>query len=187
MNINPHRLSQLIRRAPGLALALLLFALPSAGGAAGSSHVTTSLMIPLNGSVFVNLGTQSEQVNLSGPIHLLTQVFQPGVPCQPGDPCRSSVSIHTNLAGVMGVGETSGLIYRLTGAQDFEFEEMLPISLFFLGSYRLTPGDPCRLLPVDPCRSEEHFLPVHFAVGISAEGAVTQAGARVGSVDSVDH
>jgi hypothetical protein len=62
--------------------------------------VTTSLQVPLAGTVFVELaGGSLDEVALTGYVHVVTQYLQPdGPPIQPQDPMR----IKINLDSVSG-------------------------------------------------------------------------------------
>jgi hypothetical protein len=118
---------------------------------AGSGPVTTNLWIPFpSGSPF------DEPIDFSGSIHLVIQAI-PSDPTIPSDPVR----ISTNLAGVTGVGQTSGIGYRVTGAADFVLAASP--NLDFTATYRLIPVDP--IIPSDPLR-------VRFFVSILADGSV---------------
>jgi hypothetical protein len=102
------RLNQL----PVILAALFLFYLsPSALEA---QPVTTSVQVPLAGTVFVPLTDGSlDQVNLLGAAHVVTH-FNPATPT---DPMRISF----NLDGVTGVGDLTGLKYIATGANRINF------------------------------------------------------------------
>jgi plastocyanin len=72
MNRKLNGLSRRIGVASALCLALVMLVLPCArGSAAASRTVTTSLSVPLDGSVFVNSGEQPEWVDLSGSANLV--------------------------------------------------------------------------------------------------------------------
>jgi hypothetical protein len=114
---------------------LVLVALTSAIPAGAGGVVTSSLMVPVDGLVFMP-GGGFENVMLTGRVHLVTQVQQPSDPCTPSDPCR----VFVNLADVTGMGLTSGLDYVAIGAVN------------------LIPSDPCS--PSDPCRAQLTIMPV---------------------------
>jgi len=93
---------------PVLLSVALWIALP----AQGAQPVTTSLRVPLSGTVFVPLSDGSfDTVALTGEVHVVTQV-RPNDPAHPPDPVR----IHVNLDQVSGVGDVSLLLYVATGA-----------------------------------------------------------------------
>src|SRR5262249_46527711 len=77
--------------------------------------VTTSLQVPLAGTVFVELNNGSlDSIALTGAAHVVTQVCVPSdpiTPCQPGAPVR----ITANLDQVAGVGDLTGFRYVGTG------------------------------------------------------------------------
>jgi len=91
---------------------------------------------------------------------------------------------------VSGVGRTSGRSYLLTGAVNLELEADAASPFEFVGSYRLTPTDPCQTCsPVDPCNGcpvGTLFLPVRYAVTLNQAGEVTEATAVVGDPITVD-
>src|SRR5690349_11080999 len=95
----------MFRRAALLACALLT------PFAATASIVTTSVW-----TQFTTTVTQPEVINLGGAIHVVTQITLPQDPCYPTDPCRAvPVTAHLNLAGVTGIGQSTGARYRATG------------------------------------------------------------------------
>jgi len=97
---------------------------------------TTSVQIPLVGTVFVPLDDGStDAVALSGMVHVLTRAT-PGDPCAPGDPCR----IQINLDQVSGVGDVSGLRYNATGVNRINLPS-LPLDSINL-SFNLMPAPP---------------------------------------------
>ena len=69
--------------------------------------------------------------------------------------------LHANMAGVSGIGRTSGQHFVLNGSENFEADGDIPNTLNLQGTYRLTPVPPpisqaparrrsCRL--TSPCR-----------------------------------
>src|SRR5437867_1947408 len=117
------------------------FALCIYAPAEGGQPVTTSLQVPLAGTVFVPLDDGStDAVALSGMVHVVTQV--PEV-IQPGDPMR----IRINLDGVSGVGDVSGLRYHATGANRVNLPA-IPTDPINLG-FNLKPDGP-PISPPDP-------------------------------------
>lgn len=149
-------------------LALLACALGSASyGQSGNGVVTTSLKVGLQGSFFFNNGDQSEWIDVSGDIHLVVQAI-PGNPVIPGNPIR----VHTNMAGITGIGRTSGTQYVINGSENFELSSALPASLQFQGLYRLIPGNP--IIPGNPV-SPNPILPVFFALSVDETGTGSSA------------
>ena len=93
-----------------LAAALMLYFSPAVLHA---QAVTTSMQVPLAGTVFVPLSNgMDDMVMLSGMVHVFTYFHAPPVPQWPADPMR----IHINLDQVSGVGDLTGLRYNATGA-----------------------------------------------------------------------
>ncbi|HEU4742349.1 MAG TPA: hypothetical protein VFS50_12220 [Meiothermus sp.] len=145
--MKPNHLSAL-----AIALALLLGACSqNTSTIAGYTALRTrGLQAPLAGTVFVPLANGSlDSVPLSGRIHVVASSY-------PGDPIR----IHVNLDQVAGVGSSSGLTYRATGAQQLTLPAVPedPINLIF----RLraaTPPDP--VTPTDP------ILPLNLALRLN--------------------
>lgn len=109
----------------------------------------TSLWAPLAGSVLAPLGGSYDSVNLSGRVHVVASLY-------PGDPIHISV----NLAGVSGVGSSSGLTYRATGARQLTLPAVPedPINLSFELRV-LQPKDP--LTPPDPVQPLNIALRFH--------------------------
>ncbi len=153
------------------ALVLMLAAVmaEAPASALAGSLVTTSLRATLVGSIFAN----NEWIDLSGDTHLLIQAL-PTDPCTPTDPCRQPpIRVHVNMAGVTGIGRTSGQQYVLNGSENFEFDGTLPAYLQFQGSYRLIPPTP--IVPPSP------IVPVDFTVQINESGVASGAIASVGT------
>jgi len=137
------------------------------------STVTTSLTTSLNGSFFFNNGDQSEWIDISGTVHLVIKSI-PGNPVIPGNPIR----VHANMAGVTGLGRTSGQQYVINGDENFEFDNTLPAALQFEGHYRLIPGNP--VIPGNPI-APSPVLPVAFSVSLDEAGVVGNVAAVVNS------
>lgn len=112
----------------------------------------TSLWAPLAGSVLAPLGGSYDSVNLSGRVHVVASLY-------PGDPIHISV----NLAGVSGVGSSSGLTYRATGARQLTLPAVPedPINLVFELRV-LHPKDP--LTPPDPVWPPDPVQPLIIAL-----------------------
>ncbi|HWP24199.1 MAG TPA: hypothetical protein VNM15_08510, partial [Candidatus Binatia bacterium] len=108
--------------------------------AAGAQPVTTSMQLPLAGTVFVPLSNGGfDAVALAGQAHVVTHVIPPG-PFTPPNPVR----IHVNLDQVFGVGDITGLRYNATGANRINLPAIPrdPVNLGF----NLQPDGP----PVTP-------------------------------------
>jgi hypothetical protein len=116
--------------------------------AEGGQPVTTSVQIPLAGTVFVPLDDGSfDQVALSGTVHVVTQV-QPADPASPPNPIR----IMINLDQVFGVGDITGLRYNATGANRINLPAQPPdpINLGFnLAPERPPQQPPDPIIPLD--------------------------------------
>jgi hypothetical protein len=82
---------------------MTMLTLVNPGVTAADGPVTTQLHLNFPSPVFVETGTQAELVDFSGTIHMVVHVTPPD-PIAPPDPIR----VHTNLAGVSGVGQTTG-------------------------------------------------------------------------------
>jgi hypothetical protein len=182
MNRTASKLSQAVRVTLTLGLFFIVLTLrgavsASAQGETGAQPNTTTsnLMIPFQGTVYVNTGEQSEAVDLAGSIHLVVQVFSPTDPCAscvPPNPIR----IHTNMISVSGVGQTTGWRYEARGTANFELDVEVPSSFSVDTTYRLTPSPPpIRALPNPP-----PILPVRYFISLNADGEVTAATAGVG-------
>jgi len=105
---------------------------------ATAAVVTTSVWTQFSTTV-----TQPELINLGGAIHVVTEITSPSDPCIPGDPCRGvPVIVHLNLAGVTGVGQTTGQRYRATGAADVSGTITMPGGFVTGAAFQLVPPDP---------------------------------------------
>ena len=93
----------------------------------------------------------------------------------PTDPLLppSPIRVHTNVMDVTGVGQTSGLTYRLNGVSNFR----LPFSqsLSFSAGYRLIPSPP----PISEGPSPPPIRDLSFSVGylitLNSDGQVAAA------------
>ena len=156
---------------------LTMLAPPGYGRSTAARNITTSLFIPFEGSVTTN----SETVDLTGTIHVVVKSFAPVDPCHcvPPNPIR----IHTNIISIEGVGQTTGAIYKVTGAAGFEFELEATNTYVFQAGYRFTPLPPPIIEggPIPP-----PILPVRYSLTLDSLGEVLEATAVVGhiSVDS---
>jgi len=156
----------------GLSLMSMLLVGAGPGGAAGHAGgmpATTQLRVAFPSQVYINTGALAELVDFTGEIHM---VIVPPDPVQPTDPVQPQDPIHvyTNLAGVVGVGQTTGAIYRVTGAAQSSFVKMLPASLEFHEGYRLVPPDPVSPQP----------LLLRYTVDINADGIVGEVFVTMG-------
>lgn len=143
-------------------LALLAAILLVVAPARGAQPVTTSLQVPLSGTVFVPLSDGSfDAVALAGRVHVVTQA-----PAWPSGPIR----IHVNLDRVSGVGDISKRRYVATGANrlNLPFQPPDPIDLGFELRAVGTPPDPIH--PPDPIMP----LDVSFLLAFNPDtGALT--------------
>ncbi|HWP57962.1 MAG TPA: hypothetical protein VNL14_08755 [Candidatus Acidoferrales bacterium] len=133
--------------------ALLAAALCLTAPAEGAQPVTTSLQVPLAGTVFVPLSDGSfDSVALSGRVHVVTQV-----PAQPNDPCR----IHVNLDQVAGVGSVTKLEYIATGANRVNLPAV-PTDPMNLGFDLRAVG-----IPPDPITPPNPVVPLDIALQLT--------------------
>lgn len=84
-------------------------AVHTAAGSRSAKVIATSVQVPFAATVFADW--TSEWVELSGNIHVVSHATPLPI-CQSGEPCLS-VSLHTNLDGIKGVGLTTGDRYSL--------------------------------------------------------------------------
>ena len=110
----------------------------------------TSTTIPLHA---IRSGDcTSEQVELSGRIHLVSQVQSDG-----------TVVGHFNYQGVSGVGLTSGTTYRSSSVDNFRLAAPLPSDITSVSSFRLISSG-----------TEDNLLVrVLFHITVNANGEVT--------------
>jgi hypothetical protein len=151
------------------ALAAVVLTLPICAHAGSAPTVTTTLRTALTGSFFLNTGdnSTSEWIDFSGDVQLVVQATPPD-PITPPNPIR----VHANMAGVSGVGRTSGQHFVLNGSENFEADGDVPNTLSFAGEYRLTPPNP--IIPPNP------IMPVNFTVQLDENGIATSALANIG-------
>ncbi len=156
----------------GLILAIVFLNLPSARAESNinqtNNPVVSNLQIPFNQTAFVTIGDSSEFVDFTGNIHLVVK-YIPTDPILPPNPIR----VHTNVMNVTGIGQTSGLSYRLNGTTNFNLPGNIPGDFSFGTSYRLLPPNPIR----------ESSLNVSYLVSLNSDGAVTAAEAFAGVVE----
>lgn len=159
------------------AVAIFGLTLSVCAQSSSSSKVTTNLKTALTGSFFLNTGdaSTSEWIDVSGSVHLVVQAIPPN-PIIPPTPVR----VHANMAGVNGIGRTSGTHFVLNGSENFELDGELPQSLTVVGQYRFIPPSP--IIPPNP------VMPVNFTLQVDENGVATAAVATVGqcSVDVCD-
>ena len=135
--------------------------------AATATTVTTSVW-----TQFTTTVTQPEVINLGGAIHVVTQITMPTDPCTPTDPCRFvPVAAHLNLAGVSGIGQTTGTRYRATGATDVTGTINLPGGFVVSAVFQLTPPDP--IVPPSPIKVQV-FMSADAAGNVTAPASQPQ-------------
>lgn len=123
-----------------LSCGLLLLAISPARAA-----TTSTLKVPISGTV----GTASEQVFLSGQLHIVSTFL-------PSDPVRPlTLNLYFNLNNVKGVGQVTGARYIANGATQLQL--------------RAQPSDPIRLTfpfftPVEPITPTDPIRTVNFLV-----------------------
>lgn len=129
---------------------LVALALGIARLAEGAQPTTTSMQVPLAGTVFVPLSDGSlDAVALAGQVHVVTQVIPPD-PVTPPNPVR----IHVNLDRVSGVGDLTGLRYNATGANRINLPTAPPDPINL--GFNLRPQGPPGI-PPDP------FIPLDIS------------------------
>ncbi len=150
-------------------LAAIVVAVPVSAHAGSGPKVTTTLRTALTGSFFFNTGdaATSEWIDFSGNVQLVIQATPPN-PITPPSPIR----VHANMAGVSGIGRTSGQHFVLNGSENFEADGDVPNTLNLQGEYRLIPPNP--IIPPTP------VMPVNFTVQVDENGIATSALAVVG-------
>lgn len=151
------------------AIAAMLLALPICAHAGSAPKVTTTLRVALTGSFFLNTDDQSssEWIDFSGDVQLVVQATPPN-PIIPPSPIR----VHANMAGVTGIGRTSGQHFVLNGSENFEADGDVPNTLNLQGEYRLVPPNP--IIPPNP------IMPVSFTLQVDQNGIATSALATIG-------
>jgi hypothetical protein len=82
------------------------------------------------------------------------------------------------MAGVTGIGRTSGTHFVLNGSENFEADGDVPNTLSFAGEYRLVPPSP--IIPPNPIVPPTPIVPISFAVQVDQNGIATSALAIVG-------
>ena len=140
---------------------------PICAHAGSAPKVTTTIRTALTGSFFLNTGDQStsEWIDFPGDVQLMAQAVPPS-PIIPPDPIR----IH--MAGVSGVGRTSGQHFVLNGSENFEADGDVPNTLSLAGEYRFIPSTP--IIPPNP------IVPINFTVQVDGNRIATSALASIG-------
>lgn len=128
--------------------------------------VVSDLQIPFSQTALIASDGSSEYVVFSGSIHLVVKYF-PTDPVLPPSPIR----IHTNLTGITGIGQQSGLTYRLTGASNLAFPINSETGFSFSSSYRLLPPSPIR----------ELSMALRYNVSLNSDGTVSQTSVQIDS------
>ena len=100
-----------------------------------------------------------ELVPLSGRVHVVTEV----------DPTTSVGNLHLNLAGVSGVGQSSGDLYIGFGTNEQLGATAASGPSVFTGTFTLEPTDGCASVP----------LPVKFTLNFSRDGSLNAAASSV--------
>ncbi len=121
----------------GRVLMVIVATLLTLGFSTGHAHavVTSSLWVPLNGSVFDE--PTNEDVMIMGNLHTVIQVGMGagGLMC----------AAHVNLPDTMGMGETSGMTYMANGAGKHPPQPCFPgTPVYFAVSLKLRPPNPNR-------------------------------------------
>jgi hypothetical protein len=80
------------------------------------------------------------------------------------------------MAGVTGIGRTSGQHFVLNGSENFEADGDLPNTLNFQGTYRLSPHPP----PISQTPEGPPIVPINFTVQMDKNGIATSALATLG-------
>jgi hypothetical protein len=118
---------------------ITIAALGLLGGVARAAVVTTSLQQPLTATVFFR--ATSELVDLTGNIHTVAHVTTDPT-CFPPGPCVVRISIHTNLDGVTGIGQMTGMRYIVTGAFDSDSMTTIPGQVIEIMSFSFGVENP---------------------------------------------
>jgi len=135
--------------------------------AARAATVTTSIW-----TQFTTTVSQPEVINLGGAIHVVTQITTPVDPCSPTDPCRGvPVTAHLNLAGVTGIGQTTGRRYRATGAADVTGTINMPGGFVVSAVFQLIPPNP--VVPPNPIKVQV-FMSADASGNVSAPASQPQ-------------
>ena len=116
---------------------ITMVALSMMGGLAHAAVVTTSLQQPFVATVFFS--ATSEFVDLTGNIHVVSQVTT-NPACFPPDPCVH-ITLHSNLDGVTGIGESTGMLYRVTGEFESDSMNSIPGPAFEIASFSFGVGN----------------------------------------------
>ena len=151
----------ILRRTGLAAVALCAIAKLTATPVDAGGVVTTSMFLPLQGSVVNPAGAcAGEQVALSGMIHVVS-IFVPPTPIIPPDP----IKLHFNMAGVLGTG-LSGNTYVATGAAQADVIPPTPI----VPPSPIVPPTPIFQLEGTGSCAGQAQLPVNFDLLFDAGG-----------------
>jgi hypothetical protein len=141
--------------------------------------VTTTVVAPLQDSVFVTSGTSSEWVTLSGSVQSLVIVTTPGDSCIPTEPCHGVPYIMAAILQGRGVGQTSGLRYTAIGVTIASGQTSLPGGFAFQANLRLVPqGSP--IVPSGPSIIPPN--PISGFITLNADGRAAQGTALTSQV-----
>jgi len=133
---------------------------------ATAAEVTTSVWTQYSATV-----TQPELIHLGGVIHVVTKITQPSDPCSLSDPCRGvTLRWQLNLAGVTGVGQTTGKRYQVGGAAG-GFSGVFTMPGGFVASAALQLETPDPIIPPTP-------IDVHVILAADSSGNVTASGSQ---------
>jgi hypothetical protein len=147
--------------------------------------VTSEAMLALNVTVPISSGQFNDLVNLSGSMHLVTQVASPD---SPPIGLQTRFRVITTLVNVTGTGLITGLQYHATGTSIFASPNPPPIfpdRRVFTGSYQVSPtcgpSQPAPFLDgaVAPCSTfatpELSSAQVQGSVGLAPNGQIVSA------------
>jgi hypothetical protein len=146
------------------------FALPGLGWASPASAActicrTTSLLLPLSGIAFAPIEPcvpTGERVSLAGNLHVVTTVHENWV-----------MDIHLDMAGVDGIGQTSGASYIGTGSTKFIDLQGGPELDAITTNFTLENTNRCASVP----------LPVTFQLSFGNDGRLLpESNASIGGV-----
>lgn len=103
--------------------------------------------------------TTGESVSLSGNVHVVTKV----------DPTTFVGNLHLNMAGVNGVGQTSGDLYIGIGSNKRVGIAIPPGPKVFTATFTLEPTNGCASVP----------LPLKFTLNFNSDGTLNAAASSV--------
>jgi len=161
----------------GIAMAALFIAGLGVGPAQAGGVVTTSLFLPLQGTVVQPTDPCRENVPLGGMVHVVSIV--PPSPFTPPSP----IKLHFNMAGVLGTGETSGNTYIATGAAQVDIVPPSPI----VPPNPIVPPSPIFQLEGTGSCAGQAQLPVSFNLLFDQSGHLLPSSSASFGQCSVDH